>query len=420
MSYPEFRKRFFSPQVTLRLFLMQVFSEDSSCRKTLAGLIAKLISEKKKTCSYLTGAYCQARKKLPVNLIRELAINIADKNEQMATNEWLWKNKVVKIIDGTTLSAPDTTENQKEYPQNTRQKPGLGFPILRLVGIFSLSTGSLLNLDFGTYAGKGSGETSLLKNIIDTFKSEEVALIDRYYTSTNTLGLFRSKKIDFVGRKFGARKIIFKEGEQLGVNDHIVTMKNSDYSIRVREVEIEISQRGFRPKKIILVTSFLDHKKFTKEDLAELYYQRWNVEVDLRSLKVNLGMERLKCKTPEMLRKEIWMHMLGYNIVRGLMCMSARTYNLQPRQISFKSSLQITTSLIPHLKKRGIEKQIEGLLFAISQAIVGDRPGRYEPRAVKLRQKPDRYLTVPRDIARKCYWHQNRAKHPGGPICQFP
>jgi hypothetical protein len=399
--------------VVLRLFLMQVFCADNSCRKTLASLIAKRMKENKKTCSYLTGAYCQARIKLPLKLIKSLTMILAQKNEQNIKRDWLWKNRHVKLIDGTTLAAPDTLANQKEFPQNIRQKLGLGFPILRVVGIFSLSTGSLLNLKIGSYSGKGNGETSLFKKIIDTFNPGDVALFDRYYSSAPILGSLIEKKIDFIGRSFGAKKIDFRTGEKLDKKDHIVSYRIEEFTYKVREVMIDVKQKGFRPKSMTLVTSFLDNKKITKGDLAEIYMQRWDVELNFRALKIDLGMDVLKCKTPEMLKKEIWMHMLGYNIIRSFMCKSAKSCKLIPRKISFKATLQIITEVCTFCAENFKKNIITKIIKLIAENVVGKRPGRYEPRAVKNRNKPDRYLTIPRNLARKYHWYRNRAKQRG-------
>jgi hypothetical protein len=412
-TYTIVRKRIFCPMVVLRLFLMQIFSTDNSCRKTLASLIAKRMKENKKTCSYLTGAYCQARIKLPLKLIKSLTMILATKNEKNIKRDWLWKNRHVKLVDGTTLAAPDTVENQRKFPQNIRQKMGLGFPILRVVGIFSLATGSLLNLKIGAYSGKGNGETSLLKKIIDTFNPGDVALFDRYYSSAQIIGHLIEKKIDFVGRSFGAKKIDFRTGKKLDTKDHIVTYRVEELIYKVREVMIEVKQKGFRPKSMTLVTSFLNNKIITKEDLAELYLQRWNIELNFRALKVDLGMDVLKCKTPEMLKKEIWMHMLGYNIIRSLMCKSAKSCKLIPRKISFKATLQLTIEICAFCSKHFKKNIIKKIIKLIAENIVGKRPGRYEPRAVKNRNKPDRYLTIPRNFARKYHWYRNRVKQRG-------
>lgn len=409
--YPTTRKRIFCPLVTVKLFLYQVLSQDHSCRNALANFIAKHINDNNKNCSYLTGGYCQARIKIPLNFLKKIAKTIAEKNELMIDQQWLWRGKNIFLVDGTTIAAPDTPENQSEYPQNIRQKAGLGFPIMRIVGVFSLATGSLIDLAFGAYSGKGNGETTIFKSLLHLFKEGDVIVFDRYYTGASTLVALQKSGIDFVGRSFGAKKIDFRKGIKIGARDHIVDFKHDQNVIEVREVEIEIKQTGFRAKKIVLVTSFIDAKEYPKEELAKLYMKRWHVEIDIGALKTTMGMNELRCKTPEMLRKEVYMHMIGYNLIRSIMCISSRLYGFMPRQISFKSTLQLMTVATSFFSKRKFIKQLIKLLEAIAQPVVGNRSGRYEPRAIKHRRKADRFLTVPRQQARSLHWHHNRAKH---------
>lgn len=411
-----YRHRFYDPLTVLGIFLGQIISNDGSCRQAVVNYIAELVLTGKTVCSASTGAYCQARKKLPLELIKEFAISIAEHLEKESKSLWKWKGRVVKLVDGTTVIAPDTKSNQKEFPQSNAQKKGLGFPIIRIVGVFSLATGCLIDFSFSSCKGKGTGERSLLKKILNCFNKKDIALVDRYYTSVDMLLEFKNASIDFVGRSFGGRIVDFNKGQRLGFKDHVTIIKGKNKTeIKVREVEISVNQPGFRVKKMILVTSLLDVKKYSKDDLAELYKRRWNVELDFRSIKSDLGMDILRSKTTEMLIKEMWMYMLAYNVVRSTMWQCAYIYNLQPRELSFKASVQNISTFLLLMRSASNEDErlqlFKIMIHSISPNIVGKRPNRYEPRAKKYRGKTDTFMTIPREEARQRHWPRKRNSH---------
>jgi hypothetical protein len=414
------RERIFTPMVTLWTFVNQIFGQDHSCRDAINSLAASLSLEGKKICTSHTGSFCNARRKLSEDFFSKIALMIGAEVDKKVTKEWRWKNKIVKLVDGTTVSGPDTIENQSEYPQPLTQKTGLGFPIIRLVGIISLSSGCLLDLAMGKYKGKGTGETSLLRQIFNNFQEGEVALVDRYFCGFHMISMFLSKGVDLVARQSTLRKIDFRRGTKLGKDDHLIILKKNRYreiflgtdeefeqlpkEIQVREVKITIEQKGFRVKEMILVTTFCDHNLYTKDDLAALYKKRWNIEVDLRSIKCDLSMDRLRCKTPAMLRKEIWCHFIGYNLIRYSMCQAAMIKKCHPREISFKGTLQSIRHyrlVLSVSSGKKWEKHYFNMLKSISCHKVGNRPDRYEPRAVKYRGKMRSLLTIPRAEARK-------------------
>jgi hypothetical protein len=392
--------------VTLWTFVNQILGLDHSCRYANNSLAASLSLEGKKNCTSHTGSFCNARRKLSEDFFSKIALMIGSEVDKKVTEEWRWKNKVVKLVDGTTVSGPDTVENQSEYPQPRTQKAGLGFPIIRLVGIISLSYGCILDVVMGKYKGKGTGETSLLRVIFNNFKKGEVALVDRYCCGFHMISMFIAKGVDVVARQSTLRKIDFRKGIKLGKDDHLITLKrNRDRNFflgtdeefdqlpdefQVREVRIRIKQMGFRVKKITLVTTLCDHKLYTKDELAALYKKRWNIEVDLRSIKCDLNMDRLRCKTPAMLRKQIWCHSIGYNLIRYSMCQAAMIKKCHPREISFKGALQAISNyrlILSVSSGKKWEKHYYNMLKSICCGMVGDRLDRYEPRAVKYRGK---------------------------------
>ena len=147
--------RIYSPLVTMWVFLGQALSEDHSCRNAVANLIVHRISQGQKACSALTSAYCQARKRLPEKFFSEVARQTGQALDASANPDWLWKGRRVLIFDGSTVSMPDTPENQRAYAQPGTQKPGLGFPMARIAALFSLSCGAVVDLGICRYADKG-------------------------------------------------------------------------------------------------------------------------------------------------------------------------------------------------------------------------------------------------------------------------
>ena len=312
--------RIFTPLVTLWVFLGQVLSADHSCRAAVARLLAHRVSRGHKPCSAKTGAYCQARARLPEKFFSEVACSVGRTLDAQAQHGWLWKGRRVYLFDGTTVTMPDTPENQEAYPQVYNQKPGLGFPIARLGAIISLSCGAILQLGVCKYAGKGQGEVSLLRTLWDILRPQDILLTDRLQANWTNILMLQGRGIEFVGRLNKAHRTAdFRRGQRLGHHDHLVrwrkptsirSLDRQAYqalpeSITIRETRFRVSQPGFRTTAIVVVTTLLDPRQMPPEDLATLYRARWNNELDLRAIKSTMQMEDLRCKTPALVRKEI-------------------------------------------------------------------------------------------------------------------
>jgi hypothetical protein len=415
--------RIFTPLVTLWVFLGQVLSADHSCRAAVARLLAHRVSRGQKPCSAQTGAYCQARARLPEKFFSGVACSVGRALDDKAKPDWLWKGRRVYLFDGTTVTMPDTLENQAAYPQVYNQKPGLGFPIARLGAIISLSCGAILHLGVCKYAGKGQGEVSLLRALWDILRPQDILLTDRLQANWTNILMLQERGIEFVGRLNKAHRTAdFRRGKRLGPQDHLVcwrkptsirSLDRQAYqalpeSITVRETRFRITQPGFRTKAIVVVTTLLDPEQTTKEDLATLYRARWNNELDLRAIKSTMQMADLRCKTPELVRKEIWTHVLAYNLIRTVMAQAAATHDVAPRSISFKGAMQTLEAFQPLLERATDDDREPGLelyqhlLRAIASHRVGDRPDRFEPRAKKRRRDHYAWLTKPRsEVKRK-------------------
>jgi hypothetical protein len=334
-----------------------------------------------------------------------------------ADPRWLWKGRRVCLFDGSTVSMPDTPQNRKEYPLLCNQKPGTGFAVARIGAIISLSCGAILNLGICRYAGKGQGEVSLLRQLWDILRPGDVLLTDCLMSNWTSIVMLKQRGVETVSRLNKAvRSADFRCGTRLAKDDHIVrwfkptsirsvdreTYKSLPDVIMIRETRIRVEQPGFRTRFIVVVTTLLDPEQTTKEDLATLYRARWNHELDLRSIKITLQMDMLRCMTPELVRKEIWTHVLAYNLIRTIMAQAASRYGIAPRAISFKGTLQILEAFQPLLAyqaHRGSEHREElyqHMLRAIAVHRVADRPDRFEPRMAKRRAKNYDRLTRPR------------------------
>lgn len=407
----------YSVAVTLWAFLAQVLSKDKSCVTAVARILVLRLALDLAPCSAETSAYCKARVKLPERFLQRLAVDVGQPVERAAPASWLWKGKHVFLADGSTVSMPDTPANQQAYPQPRTQKPGLGFPIMRVVVLLALATAVLTGAAFGPYVGKQQGEPALLRTLLGHLHPGDVLLGDRYYGSYWLVALALAQGVDVVFRLHHRRGVDFRRGIHLGPDDHVVVWKKPPRpswldeetyarlpeTLTVRELRVRISQRGYRTKELVVVTTLVDAVAYLKEDIADLYHKRWHVELDLRSIKTHLGMDILRCKTPEMVRKEIWTYFLAYNLTRKVMAQAALEHAVSPRQLSLMGAVQTLHAfrgLLVCADAATLVRLAAALFVALVSHRVGDRPERCEPRAVKRRPKPLRYLTKPRAEAR--------------------
>lgn len=402
---PQHRERRFPPTLTLAMFLGQVMSADGSCQNAVNEALFARLSARMEPGSARTSAYCQARQRLPQEMVSTLARHCGALLGEQTPKTWLWRGRRVKLVDGTTVSMPDTPENQARFPQHGQQAPGVGFPLARLVGVMDLSNGAVLDAAIGPYQGKGTGEHGLFRGLKECFVEGDVMLADSYFCSYFLIADMLGRGVDVLFEQHGARITDFRRGERLGARDHLVWwtkparpdwMSVEDY----RGYPDEIQVREVTAGRKVLVSTLLSPRKMPKAELGKLYWQRWHVELDLRNIKTTLGMETLSCKTPQMCEKEFWMYLLAYNLIRLLMAQAASQAGVLPRQLSFKHTLQIWVAWSQRQFLCGSGEDTAILFVLIAQIRVGDRPGRIEPRAVKRRPKPYPRLDRPRQQAR--------------------
>jgi Transposase DDE domain len=408
--------RVFSPLVTLWVFLGQVMSPDHSCRAAVARLNAHRVAHGRRPCSARTGAYCRARRRLPEAFFSAAACAVGRALDARADRRWLWRGRRVYLFDGTTVTMPDTPENQAAYPQVYNQGPGLGFPIARIGAVISLACGAVVNLGFCRYAGKGQGEVSLLRRLWDVLAPGDVILADSLTANWATIQMLRGRGLDLVSRLNKAhRRADFRRGRRLGPDDHVVSwpkptsIRSLDWkayrempeSITVREARVRVAPPGFRTRSVVVVTTLLDPRQVTREELGALYRARWSNELDLRSLKSVMQMGDLRGKTPEVVRKEVWAHVLAYNLIRTVMARAAAEHEVAPRSISFKGAMQTLAAFESVLAAAASAaadrvRVYRDLLAAIATHRVADRPDRFEPRLKKRRWNHYDWLTRPR------------------------
>jgi len=410
----------YNPVTALWLFLSQVMHANPTLAATVECFLAWRLGQGLSPCSSDTGAYARARKRLPEALLALLTRHSGSEADRAAATGWRWLGRVVKVFDGSTVSMPDTPANQAAYPQSRAQPAGVGFPLARIGVLFSLSVGTVLDLGFRRWAGKFQSELAMLRDMFSMLEAGDVLLTDRYLCSYMEIAVLHGRGVDFVGRMHAHRKVDFRRGTRLGPKEHLVEwtkparpdwMSPQEYAalpetMSIREFSHQVLRKGYRTRTIVVATTLLDAESYPPAEIAELYRLRWDAEINLRSLKTMMNMDVLRCQTPEMVRKEVWAHLLAYNLIRTVIAQAAATHRKHPRQISFTRALRTLEAFRPtlaHANSEHLPVLYEQLLQAIASHEIGHRPNRIEPRQRKRRPKPYKLMTQPRTEARRQY-----------------
>lgn len=404
---PPHRERLFPPTETLAMFLAQAMSADRSCQKAVDDASVNRLVTGLPSCSTSTGGYCRARQRLPVDMVSTLT---RTSGHLMASRLPLgqWQGRRVRLVDGTTVAMPDSPANQAAYPQPRSQKPGLGFPLCRVVGLVCLASGAILDAAIARYRGKGTDEQTLLRTLLNNLEAGDILLGDAFYPTYFLLCELRQRGVDGVFQQYGARQrsTDFSQGQTLGRRDHLVELHKPkirpDWMSQSRydQVPARLTVRELKVGGKVLVTTLLKPKQAPKRALDQLFRSRWHVELDLRNLKTTLGLEQLSCKTPDMAIKELWVYLLAHNLIRLLMVQAAITADQLPRELSFKHCLQLWLAWQARFQSAWCIAQLDELFRLMSQRTVGKRSGRIEPRVIKRRPKPYKLMVQPRAIAR--------------------
>ncbi len=406
-------------------FLSQVLDVDKSCHNTVSRVIAWLSSEGVEIPSTDTSAYCQARSRLPEKLLEKLFSSVGQKLQSKVTSQNLWCGRNVKLIDGSSVSMPEMSENQKAYPQPSSQKSGCGFPIAKIGVLFSLATGAAVALVIDVL---NTHDIQLARKLYKFLLKGDILLGDRAFCAYADLILIQNLDCDAVFRKHQSRKTEMRRGKIIGDGDKLVIwhkpkkcpngLSEEEFvalpeTLIVREIYYYILIPGFRTQQVSLITTLLDTETYPTLELVRLYDERWDVELDLKHLKTTLGMEILRSKTPQMVRKEIYIFLLAYNLLRTLMWEAGTTYGVSPLRLSLQGTRHHFNNFVPQLLAASETKRnkiYRTLLKIIVHKPVADtpealsfayRPGRSEPRVRKRRPKAYPLMQQSRQELRK-------------------
>jgi putative transposase len=415
------RQGIYSTAMMVWSFLGQVLRDGkgASCQAAVARVVSYCEHEQIAPPSADTGDYCRARAKLSEAALHELSCEVAADAEAAAEADWLWKGKHAKLIDGFTFTMPDTPANQAEYPQQKSQKPGVGLPIARAVTILSLATACVMDVALGPYAGKQTGEPALLRGLFGRLGAEDIAVADRYYCSFMMIALLLAQGTHVCARKHQRRHSDFRRGRRLGKYDHLIewtrpakpewmdeaTYQKIPETLKLREIRYSVVEPGRRTHAIDVITTLTDAIEHTKEKIAQLYGFRWNAELDIRAIKSNLNLIHVRCKSPEMVRRELRAVLLAYNLIRTTAAAAALLHGKQPRQVSFTATCQyvlaswmsLSCGLIPASQ---LLRHCLTMLRQIAACEVANRPGRLEPRVLKRRKHGYKLMQKPREALR--------------------
>ncbi len=421
------RKRCWPLRLVFWTFLWQVAQAGASCREAIRQAQSLCQRYGDEIPSIENSPYCQARGNLPIETLEDIHRAIVREAGLASAPKDLWLGHRVHVVDGTTVTMPDTSENQAVYPQQSVQKPGCGFPIMRIVALFSLATGMLSAWATGNWY---QSEIGLLQNLWECFQPGDILLGDRFFSGWAILAQCVDLRINGVFRVHGARKVDMRRGQRIGHGERIVKWEKpkvrptylsaeqwaqfpAELSVRIARCRMNV--RGFRSQEIFLVTTLLDPKKYPASELGALYRRRWEMELTLRNIKTTLQMDQLSCKNPNNIERELRMHFLMHNLVRRLMLEAARQRNVSLSRVSFAGALsaarRYAEAMLQATTKRLRRELFEEMIRILAEDKVPFRPGRREPRAVKRRPKPYPLLNKHRKIFNEIR-HQNRYRAP--------
>lgn len=399
--------------LTLWSFIGQVLQDgkQSSCNAAVTHATRYMLEQGLQPPSPDSGEYCRARHKLNADVLRQLVREITETMSLATPDHWLWQGRKVKLVDGFTFTMPDTPENREAFPQLTVQTPGVGFPIARACVILSLATACMEDLAIGPYAGKETGETALLRKLLPGLKPGDVILADRYFCSFFMLAISKSCGMDVCMRLHQLRQVDYGQVKWLGPNDYIDIwhkpqrakwMSPDVYDSLPEKMEIRVvafnATTENQTEPLHVATTLLDPESYPADEIGKLYGYRWHAELDICSIKQSLNLNHLRCKSPEMIRRELWTTLLAYNMVRVVCAQAAFVHEKLPRRMSFTMACNTLLSQWYLPPQESIRKELgQYFLNQIARGEVGKRPGRIEPRVIKRRTQRYSMMTKPRE-----------------------
>lgn len=412
----------FSPSRVFWLFLAQLFSADRACREVLRNFLGRLALEQK-CASPRTAGYCKARFRLRQEDLDQVHRRLARTIEAGHARRGRWQGRAVKVVDGSGLSMPDTPANQQRYPQAKRAKPGCGFPVMRVAALFSLTTGVMIALARDALT---TSERALFRSLWGFLVAGDVLLADRGFCGYAEFYFLLQRGVDCVMRNHQRRTVGKTIVKALGPKDYLIqwhksksfpawpdraTWTSLPNAFLLRQISFEIAIPGFRSQSFTIVTTLLDAEQFPAQAFADLYRRRWLAELYLRDIKITIGMDVLRCKSPAMIDKELAMYQIAYNLTRALMLEAAREKDAPIERISFKGAIATIRQWAPLITQCPNRKQRRRLLSQLLSYLAQDqlplRPNRLEPRARKRRAKNYQLLNKPRHLFKEIP-HRNK------------
>lgn len=421
---PPARRRVFTPWLTFWVFLAQVLSRAPTCREALRQTQGWIRIQAGRELSSNTSAYCQARTRLPQAHLDEAFERVA--RHLLAQEKRRSRGRRVRVVDGSSCSMPDTPGNQERYPQPRQQKPGCGFPVMRFVALFSLATGAILGTAQGSLC---EHERSLWRRLWGLLKPGDIALADRGFCSFADYCLLLRRGVDCVMRLHPRRRKGVRKLKRLAKDDWLVEWVKTEVrpkwlehaqweklpaTLRVRHLTIHVAILGFRTRRLTVATTLLDAAAYPAEVLAQLYRRRWSVELFLRDIKITMGMDVLRCKTPALVRKEFTMHLIAYNLVRALMLEAAERHHKDLARLSLAGAVAALRQWAPSfMALRSAPKRrahLDAFFRCLANDTVPHRTNRMEPRARKRRPKNYQLLNKPRQQFKEIHHRNNYTK----------
>ncbi len=423
------RRRVFFHSRVFWCFLWQVLQPRTSCRAVVRQVQAFCETEQQRFDEN-TSAYCQARGRLPSVCLQQALMESARSADRLSLQGVPGWTRPIKVVDASSVRLPDTDANRKLYPYPSGQRPGCGFPVMQVCGLYSLASGAILKTVQGPWA---ANEVRLFKDLWPELQSGDILMGDRPFGAYVLLALLPLRGVDVVSRLHQGRRFQRRHAKKIGPSQWLVTWtkppQRPDYltveewatvpgEITVRIIHVRVEAKGFRTKELWISTTLLDPITYPAEQVAQLYLRRWDMELCFRDLKTAMGMEELRCRSPAMVHKELLAFLVAHNFIRCLIAQAASTHHVCRTRISFKGAVDAARSFYQAMRLARSARKANSLYRRLIEILARDRvplrPGRREPRAVKRRPKPYARLTKPRHIFREVAHRGKRIqKKPG-------
>ncbi len=403
------RDRVYTQWRTFWCLLWQGLQPGASGREVVRQLQALFQLQGGPRLSEEDGAWFRARARLPADEFPKALAATAQAADQRAGPGPALQGRPIKVVDGSTVTLPDTPKNRAAYP--AVHSPPPSFPLMRLVVLFALGSGAVLALAEGSLR---QSELALFGQLLGLLAKGDIVVGDRGFGSYVVVALLQGLGVDFLGRTTrrldGRRRTA-----RLGQDDWLMTWAKParpsawlalaewaglPATLPLRVVRGRVACKGFRVRQVTVVTTLLDPALYPAEEILQAYLRRWRLELCLDDLKTTLHLHTLRGRTPTAVRQEVWARLIGHNLVRWTMAQAAREHAVPLARISFKGTLDALRQFGGAMSQARTRRQRADLWAELLQTLAADlvpaRPGRREPRAVKRKKNKYPRLSAPR------------------------